>query len=311
MTTEKKQKGLGASTASPSSSLKSSTKKSTVANPTITGKIAAPQAGSSGPSKTSVGVSTTGYDSTKSRLSPGSGGPSGAPVLPPTAPAAASVQPTSQRTAPAAATPEQAPRNNTPVTYTVDPRIPAQVQATMAPAPQPTMAPPPAQGSAPQVTMEVWRADPSQGRGRDQVIFFNHTTGQVLVVHMQTTATGRNGDRHSIAAGPIAVRVSAPGTSMPQPETVMTIVDGQTRGGGRIGADGRARDADGRLSLPYRIHRCVEDARRPDVRNRPFSAGCFTSTDTNQFVVAKTLENWGVPRGAVIPGYVHDRPLRP
>lgn len=210
-----------------------------------------------------------------------------------------------------------APRSGSPAaptrTYVVDRNIPAPVQATMAQIPQPTYVPPPRTDGAPNVTVEIRRAPESiesAGRvdrnalGRDVVIFYNHDTGEAFQLPVQTVSNVRDGKTGTIAPGPIALRLAAPGTSMPQPETVMTIVEGQTIGGGRLNEHGQAVYPDGRTTLPYRVHRDVNDYRNPGLKNLPTSAGCFTFIGDSLYIANKRLASWGVERGATITGWV-------
>ncbi len=183
----------------------------------------------------------------------------------------------------------------------------------MAQVPQPTLVPTAPANGGPNVTVEIRRAPESldsagkvdpKNLGRDVIIFYNHDTGEAFQVRVQTVSNARDGRRGTIAPGSITLLNDAPGTQMPQPDTVMTIIQGQTLGGGRLNERGQAVYPDGSTSAPYRLHRDLNDYAKPGLKNLPTSAGCFTFTGETLSMIHKRLAAWGVERGATIPGLV-------
>lgn len=203
--------------------------------------------------------------------------------------------------------------NPNPTTYSVDRNIPPEVQKTMAPIPAPSFVPPEPANGAPNITIEVRRApesldsagNPNQSNlGRDTIIIYNHTTGEAIVHRAQTVSNARDGQRGTLAPGRITILNDAPGTQMPEPNTVMTIIEGQTLGGGKLNENGQAVYPDGTITLPYRIHRDVNDFANPNSKNKPTSAGCFTFVGDSLYTIQQRLRSWGVERGQTIPGLI-------
>lgn len=200
-----------------------------------------------------------------------------------------------------------------PSNYVVDKKIPQAVLNTMAPIPAPSFIPPaPADGS-PNVSVEIRRAPESldsAGRvdpdklGRDVIIFYNHDRGEAVQYLVQTVSNAPDGQRGTIVPGPIKIKTNAPGTQMPEPDTVMTITEGKTLGGGTINQHGQAVYPDGTTSAPYRLHRDLNDFKKPGHKNVPTSGGCFTFLGKDLSIINKRLASWGVERGATIPGLI-------